>query len=120
LSGLTYGYGDSANRLGGVQGQMGSGWNDAKSAYGDSNRFIDNTYKTTIGNLPQWKTPTQNMLEARKSQLTSGLMDSMMEDRMPNALSDFHKSYYGFDTRAQQVAKMRDALAFANGQLGVA
>lgn len=116
LSGLTYGYSDSADRLGGVQGQMGSAWNDNKSAFGDSNQAIDSLFNTTLARSPMWQTPTQQMLAKRKEQLTAGLLDAMTEDRTVGALSDLYAQPYGKDTRRQQLSKMRDALQYANSQ----
>lgn len=51
LSGLTYGYGDAANRLSGVQGQMGSAWNDQTNAFRDSNDRVRDLYDTSVGEL---------------------------------------------------------------------
>jgi hypothetical protein len=132
LSGLTYGYSDSADRLGGVQGQMGSAWNDNKSAYGDSTKAIDGMFDRTIGNDAMWKTPTQQMLSKRKSDLTAQLMEQMMMSDSDRRLSDFratpapvkldprtgryYSDYDGRDTQASQRAKMLDALQYANSQ----
>jgi hypothetical protein len=71
LSGLTYGYADSANRLGGVQSQMGSGWNDNKSAYGDSSRAIDSIFDRTIAQDQMWNQadPTIDALENQRAAL---------------------------------------------------
>jgi hypothetical protein len=114
LSGLTYGYSDSADRLGGVQGQMGSGWNDNKAAYSDSNKAIDGMFDRTIGNDSMWQTPTQQMLSKRKSDLTSQLMDQMMQDSHLAATRDAYSR--GNDTQATKRAKMLDALQYANSQ----
>jgi hypothetical protein len=71
LSGLTYGYSDSADRLGGVQGQMGSAWNDNKAAYAGSSRSIDDMFNSTIAKDSMWENadPTVDALENQRAAL---------------------------------------------------
>jgi hypothetical protein len=77
LSGLTYGYGDSAGRIGGVQNQMGSGWNDNKAAYSDSSNAIDSIFNNTIGKSSMWggQSAVVDDLERMRSALYQRMAD---------------------------------------------
>lgn len=51
LEALAGGYSDSANRIGGVQKDMRSGWGDAMGAYNSSVAGVNDLYNRSIGNL---------------------------------------------------------------------
>jgi hypothetical protein len=59
LDALAGGYTDSADRIGGVQKDMNSGWSDAKSAYKTSMDDVNNLYNNSIGNMGAFRSQSQ-------------------------------------------------------------
>lgn len=59
LEALAGGYSDSANRIGGVQKDMNSGWSDAKNAYTSSVNGVNNLFDRTVGNLGIFRNAAQ-------------------------------------------------------------
>jgi hypothetical protein len=59
LGALAGGYTDSANRIGGVQQNMNSGWSDAKGAYKTSMDDVNNLYNNSIGNMGTFRNQGQ-------------------------------------------------------------
>ncbi len=63
LEALAGGYTDSANRIGGVQNDMRSGWGDAKSAYGSAAGGARSLWDDSIGNTGIFNSREQNQQE---------------------------------------------------------
>jgi hypothetical protein len=59
LEALAGGYSDSANRIGGVQRDMTSGWGDAKGAYTTATADVNNLYNNSIGNTGIFRSQAQ-------------------------------------------------------------
>jgi hypothetical protein len=59
LDALAGGYTDSANRIGGVQKDMNSGWGDAKGAYKTSMDDVNSLYNNSIGNMGAFRSQGQ-------------------------------------------------------------
>lgn len=59
LDALAGGYSDSANRIGGVQKDMNSGWGDAKGAYRTSMDDVNALYNNSIGNAGVFRSQDQ-------------------------------------------------------------
>lgn len=51
LDALAGGYSDSADRIGGVQRDMNSGWGDAKNTYNSSTAGVNDLFNRSIGNM---------------------------------------------------------------------
>jgi len=95
LSGLTYGYGDSAGRIGGVQNQMGSGWNDNKAAYSDSSNAIDSIFNNTIGKSSMW---------GGQSEVVDDL--ERMRSALYQRMADYSAAGYSGDPNAARTLQM--------------
>lgn len=95
LSGLTYGYSDSAGRIGGVQEQAGAGWRDAQRAFGDTNSAISDLYDGSIGGLSLWDRD-------------SGLMDQLQRSRaaLHERLTNMSLAGYSSDPNAEATLRM--------------
>jgi len=63
LEALAGGYTDSANRISGVQGDMRSGWGDAKAAYGSAAGGVRSLWDDSIGNTGIFNSKAQNQQE---------------------------------------------------------
>ena len=59
LDALAGGYTDSANRIGGVQRDMNSGWSDNKGIYNSSVAGVNDLYNRSIGNLGIFRNASQ-------------------------------------------------------------
>ena len=67
LSGLTYGYRDSSDRLGGLQSQMGSGWGDATRGFNEANSQVAGLFDRSLGDL--MLTPAEEARQQREAEL---------------------------------------------------
>lgn len=67
LSGLTYGYRDSSDRLGGIQSQMGSGWNDTTRGLNAANDSVADMWDSSIGNM--MLSPAEELRRQREADL---------------------------------------------------
>jgi len=63
LEALAGGYTDSANRIGGVQTDMRSGWGDASAAYGSAAGGVRSLWDDSIGNTGIFNNRAQNQQE---------------------------------------------------------
>lgn len=59
LEALAGGYTDSANRIGGVQKDMNSGWSDNKGIYNSSKDGVNDLFNRTIGNMGTFRNQGQ-------------------------------------------------------------
>jgi hypothetical protein len=59
LDALAGGYTDSAGRIGGVQRDMNSGWNDAKGTYKTAMDDVNKLYNNSIGNMGLFRSEGQ-------------------------------------------------------------
>lgn len=59
LEALAGGYTDSADRIGGVQKDMKSGWGDAQGAYNSSKDGVNDLFNRTIGNMGVFRNQKQ-------------------------------------------------------------
>jgi hypothetical protein len=59
LDALAGGYSDSASRIGSVQGNLNSGWGDAKQTYTTSTGGVNDLFNRTIGNMGAFRNQAQ-------------------------------------------------------------
>lgn len=67
LSGLTYGYRDASDRLGGLGSQMGSGWSDTTGGFDQANKQVSGLFDRSLGDL--MLTPAEEARQMREAQL---------------------------------------------------
>jgi len=125
LSGLTGGYSDSANRLTGLAGQMGSGWGDVGGELNRSNSALSGLWNNTIGKSDVFQTPTEKLQSQRAADLYqrgANYRDAMarvqqgnverdrdLEERLNAQLAQLDPNAREFDWRRSQLIAARDA-----------
>jgi len=81
LEALAGGYTDSANRIGGVQSDMKSGWGDAQGAYNSSKDGVNDLFNRTIGNMGVFRNQTQIAQDQWALEDASRIRRKQEEDR---------------------------------------
>lgn len=81
LEALAGGYTDSANRIGGVQSDMKSGWGDAQGTYKSSSDGVNDLFNRTIGNMGTFRNQTQIAQDQWALEDASRIRRKQEEDR---------------------------------------
>jgi len=97
LEALAGGYSDSANRIGGLQSDMNSGWGDAKNTYTAATDDLNDLYNNSIGSTGIFRSPMQRQQDdfamqdaaiARRKQEQEQAMYAMLNSPY-SGMSDF-------------------------------
>lgn len=105
LSGLTYGYGDSSDRLGGIQRQMGAGFDDVGTQYTQTGAALRDLFDSSIGKLDLFRSPLDRAQRARAADLYNQRLQ--LEDWM----HEWQNSPLHPDFVAGQVGNLRKQIA---------
>ena len=99
LGALAGGYSDSASRLGTLQGDMNSGWGDAKKSYNDSVGGVNDLFNRSAGKMFSGNGERDQLLQ-RRSELQQELLNYMRagyrtDDRVTRAIAEVDRMLAG-------------------------